>query len=87
MKEHAQYQSMKQGQYEKWSEVALLPLFKGEPEVAMGTEVTGREEEMNRMAMDVQNRVAMQLITLIGILRLGWRRRETIRQKYAERER
>ena len=48
---------------------------------AMDSMLTGREQEIKRIAIEVQIRVIIQLITLMGMLRFGWKKKEKQRKK------
>ena len=52
---------------------------------AMDSMLTGREQEIKRIAIEVQIRVIIQLITLMGILRFGLKKKEKQRKKQLDR--
>ena len=52
---------------------------------AMDSMLTGREQEIKRIAIEVQIRVIIQLITLMGMLRFGWKKKEKQRMKQLDR--
>lgn len=52
---------------------------------AIDSMLTGREQEIKRIAIEVQIRVIIQLITLMGMLRFGWKKKEKQRMKQLDR--
>ena len=52
---------------------------------AIDSMLTGREQEIKRIAIEVQIRVIIQLITLMGILRFGLKKKEKQRKKQLDR--
>ena len=52
---------------------------------AIDSMLTGREQDIKRIAIEVQIRVIIQLITLMGMLRFGWKKKEKQRMKQLDR--